>query len=85
MPTPLGGLPTAYRKKGIGVGDVGVITANGAFDFLFNACESDQSINPDVLPDGFGLLKARIRTSEKFGPGECLPSDQVREISDGSL
>ncbi|KAF8688196.1 hypothetical protein AX14_003508 [Amanita brunnescens Koide BX004] len=89
MPTPLGGLPTAYRKKGIRVGDVGVITANGAFDFLFNACKyddrSDAGINPDILPDGFELLKPRIRTSAMFGPDICLPTDHVREIGDGNL
>lgn len=73
-----------YRKKGIRVGDVGVITTNGAFDFLFNTCPSDPGINPDILPDGFELLKPRIRTSEKFGPGICLPSDHVRESSDGN-
>ena len=89
MPTPLGGLSTAYRRKGIRVGDVGVITAKGAFEFLFNACKyNDQSnagINPDTLPDGFELLKPSIRTSNVFSPGICLPSDHVREISDGNL
>ncbi|KAF8730468.1 hypothetical protein AX14_005556, partial [Amanita brunnescens Koide BX004] len=85
VPAPLGGLPTAYRKKGIRVGDVGVITTEGAFDFLFNACQSDPGINPPTLPDGFELLKPRIRTSDKFGPGISLPSDDVREISDGKI
>ena len=86
MPTPSGGLRPAYRKKGIRVGDVGVITSNGAFDFLFNACQhgdqSDAGVNPATLPDGFELLKAVIRDNHKFDRGECLPTDQVNDICD---
>ena len=79
-----------YRKKGIRVGDVGVITANGAFDFLFNTCQypdqSNAGINPAILPHGFELLRPVIRTtSDMFSPGMCLPSDHVREISDVNL
>lgn len=89
MPTPLGGLPAAYRKKGIRVGDVGMMTAKGAFDFVLNACQhddqSDAGINPAVVPDGFELLKPLIRTSDEFDPGVCLTSDNVCEISGGNL
>ena len=85
MPTPLGGLPTAYRKKGIRIGDVGVITANGAFDFLFNACPSDPGVNPVRLPDGFELLVPDIRTSDKFDPHVCLNSDRVRKHINDNL
>ena len=83
VPTPLGGLPKEYSKKGIRVGDVGMITAYGAFDFLFNTCQSDPGVNPNVLPDGFELLKPRIRTSSKFDPGICLTSDHIRKQSNG--
>jgi hypothetical protein len=86
MPTPYKGLPAAYRKKGIRIGDVGVITPNGAFDFLFNACQhdnqSDAGVNPATLPDGFELLKAVVRVNDQFDHGECLPSDHVNEICD---
>jgi hypothetical protein len=81
IPSPLGGLPAAYRRKGVRVGDVGVITANGAFDFLFNACQPDPGINPGVLPAGFESLKPLIRsTNDKFDPRACLTSDHVRTI-----
>ncbi|KAF8344826.1 hypothetical protein F5887DRAFT_862173, partial [Amanita rubescens] len=38
MPAPSSHLPLAYRTHGIRVGDVGAVTANGAFDFMFNIC-----------------------------------------------
>ncbi|KAF8336680.1 hypothetical protein F5887DRAFT_1246950 [Amanita rubescens] len=79
MPTPYRGLPAAYRKKGIRIGDVGMITPNGAFDFLFNACKSDAGVHPAALPDGFELLKAVVRVNDQFDHGECLPSEHVNE------
>lgn len=87
-PTPSRGprVPAGHRKKGVRVGDVGIITANGAFDFLFNACEhddpSDADVNPIILPDGFELLKLIITVNNEFDPGICLHSTHVDEISD---
>lgn len=84
IPTPPEGLPEAHRKHGIRVGDVGVITANGAFDFRFNACknpsQSDAEItDPVVLP----LLEpGRIISYQKFGHNTHLPSDPVNDIRD---
>ena len=47
-------LPIDYRKRGNQVGDVGIITEDGAFDFLFNICTpAVGSINPPKLPHGF--------------------------------
>ncbi len=31
-------LPDAYRDKGVSVGDLGILTDDGGFDFLFNVC-----------------------------------------------
>jgi hypothetical protein len=72
----------AYRKKGIRVGDVGVITPNGGFDFLFNACRQpegpDGAINPVALPEGFELLNANINVNDKYNPRTHLLSDHVQ-------
>lgn len=86
MPSLSETLPMVYRKKGIRVGDVGIITQNGAFDFLFNACrqreESDGAINPVALPEGFELLDADINVySDKYNPLTHLLSCHVNALS----
>ena len=82
IPTPSIGLPPAHRKTGVRVGDVGVITANGAFEFLFNVCDQqDEGINAAAFPGCFEPLKAKIRVNQKFGPDTCLPSDCVRQVN----
>ena len=77
------GLPQAHRKTGIRVGDVGVITANGAFEFLFNVCQSDDQHDEGVnatFPGCFEPLKPDIRVNHKFDLDTYLPSDHVREL-----
>jgi hypothetical protein len=85
MPSPSKSLPMAYRKKGIRVGDVGVITPNGAFNFLFNTCrqceEPDGAINPVSLPEGFELLDADIDVYDKYNPITHLLSSHVDALS----
>lgn len=89
MPTPSRGLPMAYRERGLRIGDVGVVTANGAFDFLFNVCEQNDplggGVNPAKLPDGFELLIPDILSAETFEPGTRLTSRSVNEIHDYGL
>ena len=80
MPTPSIGLSPAYRQRGIRIGDVGVITANGAFEFLFNVC--DDEVDPTIFPGGFEPLKPDIRINPKFGPDTYLPSEYVEEVND---
>jgi len=54
IPQPNLHLPLEYRRRGTQVGDVGIITEDGAFDFMFNICApvsgSTDSLN---LPAGF--------------------------------
>ncbi|KAM6491358.1 hypothetical protein JOM56_013132 [Amanita muscaria] len=72
-PQPYSDLSEEYMRKGVRVGDVGIITKDGAFDFLFNVCPSQNSlINPPNLPRGFTL-----ETSEdsKTYPKEQFPHD----------
>ena len=82
MPTPCWGLPTVYRKRGIRIGDVGTLTADGAFDFLFNICLPEAG-NPTDLPDEFELLESNIRSYRKYAPGTSLTSDNVEHVSEG--
>jgi hypothetical protein len=44
--------PPEYQKTGIGIGDVGHITFDGHFDFLFNIClPSDHPVNYQAPPE----------------------------------
>jgi len=76
-------LPIPYRAKGVCIGDVGIITAYGGFDFLFNIClPSNDPINPEILPDGFvpispPLLRTDVREFREFTAGSYLASSSV--------
>ncbi|KDR67739.1 hypothetical protein GALMADRAFT_79635, partial [Galerina marginata CBS 339.88] len=53
-PEPSRSLPIGKRRKGTSIGDVGIITEFGGFDFLFNIClDRDNPINPPDLPESF--------------------------------
>ena len=54
---PDSGLPLAYRSVGVNIGDVGTITYDGGFDFLFNIChDANHPVNFFGVPDGFTPL-----------------------------
>ncbi|EEB95999.1 hypothetical protein MPER_04942 [Moniliophthora perniciosa FA553] len=58
VPEPNTQLPAAYADEGIRIGDVGIITRNGGFDFLFNIClPVDHPVNQHYgTPPGFTPL-----------------------------
>jgi hypothetical protein len=54
VPKPADNLPQEYRDRGIDIGDVGIVTSDGSFDFLFNIClPFDHPINLGRTPPGF--------------------------------
>jgi hypothetical protein len=77
----------AYRRKGIRVGDVGTVSSDGAFNFLFNVDESIASeVNPAVLPDDFETLRGiEVSSDEYFQPRNHLLSDHVEQTKDQSV
>jgi hypothetical protein len=75
MPTPPEGLPASHRENGIRVGDVGVITANGAFHFLFNAFQHHSQSDAEVDPR---IDSSKIITRDKFGPDTYISSRFVK-------
>ncbi|KAF5312961.1 hypothetical protein D9619_002342 [Psilocybe cf. subviscida] len=66
IPTPNTFLPPDYRYSGVSIGDVGVITPEGAFDFFFNifADASDPIHANSRLPDIFSPLRPPLRDYE---------------------
>jgi hypothetical protein len=57
------------RYIGIEVGDVGVVTSDGAFDTIFNICRSaNDPVNRFGVPEGFEKVK--------LGPGDVAPRGQ---------
>ena len=89
IPQPNIRLPIPYRAKGVCIGDVGIVTAYGGFDFLFNICRArDDPINPQVLPDNFvpvypPLDPTDIREFREFSSGNYLSSSSIVESKSG--
>jgi hypothetical protein len=61
VPKPNDSLCEAYRERGVEIGDVGVITADGGFDFLFSIClPADHPINLHRTPPNFEQIELDV-------------------------
>jgi len=82
IPDPNKRLPLAYRRKGVNIGDVGIITPSGAFSFLFNICvPSDNPINPRLLPEGFAPINPSLDALDIVEFDEFLPVGYLASAS----
>jgi hypothetical protein len=85
IPEPNIRLPIAYRVRGIRIGDVGIVTSDGGFSFLFNICvPHNDPIHPDVLPEGFSPLQPPLTDVDvvefpRFKPGSYLASALIEK------
>jgi hypothetical protein len=91
-PEPNNNLPSPYRKKGVQIGDVGIIAPDGCFSFLFNICVlRNDPINPSTLPEEFVPIHPPIdpidilRFQNAFKAGSYLASTSVEEIEDDAI
>jgi hypothetical protein len=76
-------LPYQYRQRGVSIGDVGIITPDGEFHFLFSICEPflHDTINPDDAPTFDIVSLARTDISKHAGyhkPDNPIASENMR-------
>ncbi|KAJ7126818.1 hypothetical protein C8R44DRAFT_105932 [Mycena epipterygia] len=83
VPEPRRNLSEEYRKRGVRIGDVGRVTPEGAFDFLFNIyCPSGHPINSNGVPDNFSPLPSYIPADMfylDYSAGDYVSSPSVQE------
>ncbi|KAJ3921478.1 hypothetical protein F5877DRAFT_88793 [Lentinula edodes] len=64
-------LPESYKREGIHIGDVGILTESGGFDYLFNICQGpDHELNLGRVPEDFRpILDFDFDDTEEVGAG----------------
>jgi hypothetical protein len=86
IPEPNRQLPMPYQRRGVDIGDVGIITPSGGFSFLFNIClPRDSPLNPDDLPEEFSPIHPPIRPADireflEFKPHSYLVSAAIEKV-----
>ncbi|KIM91599.1 hypothetical protein PILCRDRAFT_57789 [Piloderma croceum F 1598] len=84
IPEPNGNLPPDYHDQGASIGDVGTVTSDGSFSFVFNICTpSDNPVNCNGVPEGFkqvSLLPGEIFHTNMFPPASDVSSASVRKV-----
>ncbi|KDR70152.1 hypothetical protein GALMADRAFT_230148 [Galerina marginata CBS 339.88] len=87
IPEPNKKLPVSYRRMGNTIGDVGIITDSGGFDFLFNIClPLGHPNNPSRLPENFvpfHVESADIREYSAFNGESYFSSASVKRSQHG--
>lgn len=83
IPEPPYNLPIAYQKQGVSIGDVGVLSTSGSFNFFFNICYSRENpVNSGGVPEGFVPLEPplnprHIQQLQEFNSGSYVASESI--------
>ncbi|KAF4616813.1 hypothetical protein D9613_008361 [Agrocybe pediades] len=82
IPEPNKQLPIEYQRTGMLLGDVGILAADGSFDFLFNAClPRDHPVNPQRMPEDyepFILDPLDVQRQSEFKGASHLSSASIK-------
>ncbi|KAJ6451949.1 hypothetical protein C8R45DRAFT_916431 [Mycena sanguinolenta] len=84
IPGPSRLLPDEYQVNGVQIGDVGTVTPEGLFDFLFNVyLPADHPININGVPEGFLPLPRYNDQTDiiviDHGPGDYVSTSSVHK------
>jgi len=79
-------LSVPYRQTGVRIGDVGIVTPEGGFDFLFNICLPRNDPVNAWAPDNFLPLSPPLDPNrdvisypDYHTPGTCLLSSEIEQ------
>jgi hypothetical protein len=87
IPEPYDNLPRQYHdRRGASIGDVGIVTPDGSFSFVFSICvPANDPINCNGVPDGFeqvSLTPIEIsHLNNMHPPGSDVSSASVQKES----
>lgn len=87
VPGPGMQLPIAYRRRGVSIGDVGLVYCSGGFDFLFNIfLPADHPIHRGRVPGGFhpfnfAEIEGDIERTVIYAANSYLASSTLRKTS----
>ncbi|EEB95278.1 hypothetical protein MPER_05775, partial [Moniliophthora perniciosa FA553] len=79
-------LPTEYQEKGVSIGDVGVITEEGGFQYFFNIllpadhpCNGAERVPPDFVP--LNISSGSEHRPDQYSPGAdiCNPESEINK------
>jgi hypothetical protein len=86
IPGPSTSASPAYFSRGVNIGDVGIKTRRGSFDFLFDASlPACDPINIDGVPDEFVPLLTQARSKDIdpdfFAPWTYIGERYVKDVN----
>ncbi|KAF8804953.1 hypothetical protein BYT27DRAFT_7105774, partial [Phlegmacium glaucopus] len=85
VPGPNKRLPKVYRRKGMQIGDVGIINTRGSFEFFFNICHpANHPINCQGVPKNFKQLRIQptdIQEHSEFNGESYISSSSIKNSS----
>lgn len=90
VPSPNLNLHLTYRRHGVSIGDVGILTPFGAFDFLFNIFKpADDPINAAAPPGFQPLTSSRPNLTDTqrypyFNEGVHIASQSIAAVQGAS-